>query len=179
MSEKFYNPQWRFWQSPTTILKSIWYFWLSQTTILQSLRLILTTPDNNFDNPKWQFWHFWIKILIIAVFNFDNPKLQFWQLSTTILTIPNNFHNFENPSKLFWPFLLKFVKRTSTRLKRLSVFKAAHRLTVFAQFHRNLKLLQHFCKTLEGSARYCKILHVVPDLLRVILTLNSSNTSLA
>ena len=57
-------------------------------------------------------------------------------------------------------------------------FKAAHRLTVFAQFHRNLKL-QHFCKTLEGSARYCKILHVVPELLTFILTLNSSNASLA
>ena len=55
-----------------------------------------------------------------------------------------------------------------TRLKRLSVFEALHRLTVFAQFHRNLKLLQHFCTTLEGSARYCKILHVVPDLLTVI-----------
>ena len=73
---------------------------------------------------------------------------------------------------------LLFVNKTETRLKRLSVFKAAHRLTVFAQFHRNLQL-QHFCKTLEGSARYCKILGVVPDLLTVILTLNSSNTSLA
>ena len=73
---------------------------------------------------------------------------------------------------------VKFLQQQQTRLKRLSVFKAAHRLTVFAQFHRNLQL-QHFCKTLEGSARYCKILGVVPDLLTVILTLNSSNTSLA
>ena len=64
-----------------------------------------------------------------------------------------------------------FVNKTETRLKRLSVFKAAHRLTVFAQFHRNLQL-QHFCKTLEGSARYCKILRVVPDLLTVILIFN-------
>ena len=67
---------------------------------------------------------------------------------------------------------------SETRLKILSVLKAAHRLTVFAQFHRILKL-QHFCKTLEGSARYCKILRVVPDLLTVILIFNSSNTSLA
>ena len=59
-------------------------------------------------------------------------------------------------------------KKKETRLKRLSVFKAAYRLTVFAQCNRNLKLLKHFCKTLEGSARYCKILHVVPDLLTVI-----------
>ena len=66
---------------------------------------------------------------------------------------------------------LLFVNKTETRLKRLSVFKAAHRLTVFAQFHRNLQL-QHFCKTLEGSARYCKILRVVPDLLTVILIFN-------
>ena len=71
------------------------------------------------------------------------------------------------------------MKFKLTRLKRLLVFKAAHRLTVFAQFHRNLKLLlQYFCKILEGSARYCKILHVIPDLRTVILMLNSSNTSL-
>ena len=74
---------------------------------------------------------------------------------------------------------LLFVNKTETRLKRLSVFKAAHRLTaVFAQFHRNLKLLQHICKTFEGSARYCKILYEYPDLLTVILMLNSANRSL-
>ena len=42
---------------------------------------------------------------------------------------------------------------------------------MFAQFHRNLQL-QHFCKTLEGSARYCKILHVVLDLLSTLFKMN-------
>ena len=62
----------------------------------------------------------------------------------------------------------KKKKKKETRLKRLSVFKAAYRLTVFAQCNRNLKLLKHFCKTLEGSAGCCDILHLVPDILIVI-----------
>ena len=68
------------------------------------------------------------------------------------------------------PKLVKFIVTNQLPFGKslLKPLSAAYRLTVFAQFHKNLKLLQHFCKTLEGSARYCKILHVVPDLLTVI-----------
>ena len=66
-----------------------------------------------------------------------------------------------------------------TRLKRLSVFKAVHRLKIFAQFHKNLiLLLQRFLrlwKVLQNIARFCMW---SPNLLTIILTLNSSNTSL-
>ena len=127
--------------------------------------LEVTSPQTYFTPPNLKF--------IACIFctlstNFSWPFL-FWKVV-----------NFKIQFFCFWKGVYFEIKKIAkTRLKRLSVFKAAHRLTVFAKFHRNLKLLQHFCKTLEGSAKYCKIFHVVSDLLTVILTFNSSNRLLA
>ena len=109
--------------------------------------------------PLLQSWTFFLsykRFFFIGkdkIFSFWNGNtfcyLEMWKSFLLLYGFkPNNAKIFAN-GKFFWhcEMVKILLFQRGTRLKRLSVFKAAHKLTVFAQFYRNLNYKFQFSRT--------------------------------